>query len=90
MPGKSAAAVRGERHRPFWELTSALAGPAASRRQGDPDDSQPHGLYSTTHVGRLLRLRMSKVALCMAGKSIAIGSQKPRGIAVALLHSRPG
>ncbi|MFZ0409098.1 MAG: SDR family oxidoreductase [Cyanobium sp.] len=45
-------------------------------RMGSIDDNSSGGSYG---------YRMSKVALCMAGKSLAIDLQ-PRGIAVALLH----
>jgi NAD(P)-dependent dehydrogenase (short-subunit alcohol dehydrogenase family) len=45
-------------------------------RMGSIDDNTSGGSYG---------YRMSKVALCMAGKSLAI-DLKPRGIAVALLH----
>ncbi|MCT4363988.1 MAG: SDR family NAD(P)-dependent oxidoreductase, partial [Synechococcaceae cyanobacterium MAG-AL1] len=66
------------------ELTSALLGqlhPGAkvilmTSRMGSIDDNTSGGSYG---------YRMSKVALCMAGKSMAI-DLKPRGIAVALLH----
>jgi NAD(P)-dependent dehydrogenase (short-subunit alcohol dehydrogenase family) len=45
-------------------------------RMGSIDDNTSGGSYG---------YRMSKVALCMAGKSLAI-DLRPRGIAVALLH----
>ena len=45
-------------------------------RMGSIDDNSSGGAYG---------YRMSKVALCMAGKSLAI-DLRPRGIAVALLH----
>ena len=45
-------------------------------RMGSIDDNSSGGSYG---------YRMSKVALCMAGKSLTIDLQ-PRGIAVALLH----
>lgn len=45
-------------------------------RMGSIDDNTSGGSYG---------YRMSKVALCMAGKSLAI-DLKPRGIAVAILH----
>ncbi len=45
-------------------------------RMGSIDDNSSGGAYG---------YRMSKVALCMAGKSLAI-DLAPRGIAVALLH----
>ncbi|MEB3263188.1 MAG: SDR family oxidoreductase [Synechococcus sp.] len=45
-------------------------------RMGSIDDNSSGGSYG---------YRMSKVALCMAGKSLAI-DLRPRGIAVALLH----
>ena len=47
-----------------------------SSRMGSIDDNTSGGSYG---------YRMSKVALCMAGKSLAI-DLKPRGIAVAVLH----
>jgi NAD(P)-dependent dehydrogenase (short-subunit alcohol dehydrogenase family) len=45
-------------------------------RMGSIDDNTSGGSYG---------YRMSKVALCMAGKSLAI-DLRPRGIAVAILH----
>ncbi|MBW4529699.1 MAG: SDR family oxidoreductase [Aphanothece saxicola GSE-SYN-MK-01-06B] len=65
-------------------LTQALLGhlPAGAKvilmtsRMGSIDDNSSGGAYG---------YRMSKVALCMAGKSLAI-DLRPRGIAVALLH----
>jgi NAD(P)-dependent dehydrogenase (short-subunit alcohol dehydrogenase family) len=65
-------------------LTRALLGqlsPGAklilmTSRMGSIDDNTSGGSYG---------YRMSKVALCMAGKSLAI-DLAPRGIAVALLH----
>ena len=45
-------------------------------RMGSIDDNSSGGSYG---------YRMSKVALCMAGKSLAI-DLKPRGIAVGILH----
>ena len=65
-------------------LTRALLGnlhPGAklilmTSRMGSIDDNSSGGSYG---------YRMSKVALCMAGKSLAI-DLRPRGIAVALLH----
>jgi NAD(P)-dependent dehydrogenase (short-subunit alcohol dehydrogenase family) len=45
-------------------------------RMGSIEDNTSGGSYG---------YRMSKAALCMAGKSLAI-DLKPRGIAVALLH----
>ena len=47
-----------------------------SSRMGSIDDNTSGGSYG---------YRMSKVALCMAGKSLAV-DLKPRGIAVAILH----
>ena len=47
-----------------------------SSRMGSIEDNSSGGSYG---------YRMSKVALCMAGKSLAI-DLKPNGIAVALLH----
>ncbi|NQV11479.1 MAG: SDR family oxidoreductase [Cyanobacteria bacterium] len=66
------------------QLTRALLGqlkPGAkvalmTSRMGSIDDNTSGGSYG---------YRMSKVALCMAGKSLAI-DLAPRGIAVALLH----
>jgi NAD(P)-dependent dehydrogenase (short-subunit alcohol dehydrogenase family) len=65
-------------------LTQALLGhlPSGAKvilmtsRMGSIDDNSSGGAYG---------YRMSKVALCMAGKSLAI-DLRPRGIAVALLH----
>ncbi|MCP9785840.1 SDR family oxidoreductase [Cyanobium sp. N5-Cardenillas] len=65
-------------------LTQALLGhlPSGAKvilmtsRMGSIDDNGSGGAYG---------YRMSKVALCMAGKSLAI-DLRPRGIAVALLH----
>ncbi|MCP9835721.1 MULTISPECIES: SDR family oxidoreductase [unclassified Cyanobium] len=65
-------------------LTQALLGhlPAGAKvilmtsRMGSIEDNSSGGAYG---------YRMSKVALCMAGKSLAI-DLRPRGIAVALLH----
>ncbi|MDM7951805.1 MAG: SDR family oxidoreductase [Cyanobium sp. CZS 25K] len=65
-------------------LTRALLGhlhPGAkvilmTSRMGSIDDNSSGGAYG---------YRMSKVALCMAGKSLAL-DLRPRGIAVALLH----
>lgn len=65
-------------------LTAALLGQlhAGSKlilmtsRMGSIDDNSSGGSYG---------YRMSKVALCMAGKSLSI-DLKPRGIAVAILH----
>ncbi|MEA5417434.1 SDR family oxidoreductase [Synechococcus sp. BA-132 BA5] len=65
-------------------LTRALLGhlpPGAkvilmTSRMGSIEDNGSGGAYG---------YRMSKVALCMAGKSLAI-DLRPRGIAVALLH----
>lgn len=65
-------------------LTKALLGhlPSGAKvilmtsRMGSIDDNSSGGAYG---------YRMSKVALCMAGKSLAI-DLRPRGIAVALLH----
>ena len=66
------------------QLTRALLGnlhPGSklilmTSRMGSIDDNSSGGSYG---------YRMSKVALCMAGKSLAI-DLRPRGIAVALLH----
>ena len=65
-------------------LTQALLGhlPSGAKvilmtsRMGSIEDNSSGGAYG---------YRMSKVALCMAGKSLAI-DLRPRGIAVALLH----
>jgi NAD(P)-dependent dehydrogenase (short-subunit alcohol dehydrogenase family) len=65
-------------------LTRALLGhlPSGAKvilmtsRMGSIEDNSSGGSYG---------YRMSKAALCMAGKSLAI-DLKPRGIAVALLH----
>jgi NAD(P)-dependent dehydrogenase (short-subunit alcohol dehydrogenase family) len=43
------------------------------------------GSIGDNSSGNSYGYRMSKVALCMAGKSLAIDLQ-PRGIAVAILH----
>tara|TARA_Y100001968_G_scaffold231793_1_gene214522 strand:- start:389 stop:1054 length:666 start_codon:yes stop_codon:yes gene_type:complete len=47
-----------------------------SSRMGSIDDNSSGGSYG---------YRMSKVALCMAGKSLSV-DLKPRGISVAILH----
>ena len=47
-----------------------------SSRMGSIEDNSSGGSYG---------YRMSKVALCMAGKSLSV-DLKPRGIAVAILH----
>ena len=47
-----------------------------SSRMGSIDDNNSGGSYG---------YRMSKVALCMAGKSLSV-DLKPRGISVAILH----
>jgi NAD(P)-dependent dehydrogenase (short-subunit alcohol dehydrogenase family) len=65
-------------------LTQALLGhlPSGAKvilmtsRMGSIEDNSSGGAYG---------YRMSKVALCMAGKSLAI-DLRPRGLAVALLH----
>ncbi|MEI6828906.1 MAG: SDR family oxidoreductase [Synechococcaceae cyanobacterium ELA445] len=65
-------------------LTRALLGQLSSgsklilmtSRMGSIEDNSSGGSYG---------YRMSKVALCMAGKSLSIDLQ-PRGIAVAILH----
>ena len=65
-------------------FTSAIAGNLKkgakvifiTSRMGSIDDNTSGGSYG---------YRMSKAALCMAGKSLSI-DLKPRGIAVALLH----
>jgi NAD(P)-dependent dehydrogenase (short-subunit alcohol dehydrogenase family) len=65
-------------------LTHALLGNLASgskvvmmtSRMGSIDDNTSGGSYG---------YRMSKVALCMAGKSLAL-DLRPKGIAVAILH----